>query len=196
MLWTHLVEWLFTLLVYIGKVIAVIDYRWHCYHMAIKTDMLLLSRCRWEHNIMIGRRCVKKKIFCVCRLSDVSAGDRRIYCGRRLSLSPLLHGDQSRHNAGCLTWSWEEWLVGSTPQRQMMMKVLCVVDEKDFLQFRRARAKIFFLSRACFRQHEQPILPGYPSETHVWKVNSRSEARCNKPSMPDHFNLWPGAKIK
>jgi hypothetical protein len=59
------------------------------------------------------------------------------------------------------------WLVGSTPQRQMMMKVLCVVDEKDFLQFRRARAKIFFLSRACFRQHEQPILPGYPSETHV-----------------------------
>ena len=57
---------------------------------------------------MIGRRCVKKKIFCVCRLSDVSAGDRRIYCGRRLSLSPLLHGDQSRHNAGCLTWSWED----------------------------------------------------------------------------------------
>ena len=108
MLWTHLVEWLFTLLVYIGKVIAVIDYRWHCYHMAIKTDMLLLSRCRWKHNIMIGRRCVKKKIFCVCRLSDVSAGDRRIYCGRRLSLSPLLHGDQSRHNAGCLTWSWED----------------------------------------------------------------------------------------
>ena len=26
----------------------------------------MLSRCRWEHNIMIGRRrCVKKKIFCV-----------------------------------------------------------------------------------------------------------------------------------
>ena len=54
------------LLVHIGKVIAVIDYRWHCYRMGIKTDMLLLSRCRWEHNNMIGRRrCVKKKIFCV-----------------------------------------------------------------------------------------------------------------------------------
>ena len=135
------------LLVYIGKVIAVIDYRWHCYHMAIKTDMLLLSRCRWEHNIMIGRRCVKKKIFCVCRLSDVSAGYRRIYCGRRLSLSPLLHGDQSRHNAGCLTWSWEV-MAGRNLLRSAMMKVLCVVDEKDFLQFRRARAKIFFSFRA------------------------------------------------
>ena len=135
------------LLVYIGKVIAVIDYRWHCYHMAIKTDMLLLSCCRWEHNIMIGRRCVKKKIFCVCRLSDVSAGYRRIYCGRRLSLSPLLHGDQSRHNAGCLTWSWED-MAG---RNLLHDEVLCVVDEKDFLQFRRARAKIFF-SRACFRQ--------------------------------------------
>ena len=30
----------------------------------------------------------------------------------------------------------------------MMMKVLCEVDEKDFLQFRRARAKIFFSFRA------------------------------------------------
>ena len=53
-----------------------------------------------------------------CRLRDVSAGDRRIYCGRRLSLSPLLHGDQSRHNAGCLTlelgrYGWPD----STPQR-------------------------------------------------------------------------------
>ena len=150
--------------------------------MAIKTDMLLLSRCRWEHNIMIGRRCVKKKIFCVCRLSDVSAGYRRIYCGCRLSLSPLLHGDQSRHNAGCLTWSWED-MAG---RNLLHDEVLCVVDEKDFLQFRRARADLFLLLRACFRQHEQPI-PGYPSETHVWKVIL--EARCNKPSMPDHFNL-------
>ena len=53
---------------------------------------------------MIGRREVReeKDLLC-CRLRDVSAGDRRIYCGRRLLLSPLLHGDQSRHNAGCLT---------------------------------------------------------------------------------------------
>ena len=41
----------------------------------------------------------------------------------------------------------------STPQRHVEMKVLvlCVVasvDEKDFLQFRRARAKIFFSFRA------------------------------------------------
>eukprot|EP00984_Skeletonema_dohrnii_P029217 scaffold19659_cov118-Skeletonema_dohrnii-CCMP3373.AAC.1 len=37
------------------------------------------------------------------------------------------------------------WLDGSTPQRHDDVKVLCVVDEKDFLQFRRARAKIFFI---------------------------------------------------
>eukprot|EP00984_Skeletonema_dohrnii_P028812 scaffold18947_cov61-Skeletonema_dohrnii-CCMP3373.AAC.1 len=49
----------------------------------------------------------------------------------------------------------------------MMMKVLCVVDEKDFLQFRRAGKDLFLLSCACFRQ--QRNLPGYPSETHVWK---------------------------
>lgn len=100
---------------------------------------------------MIGRRMEvrgEKDLLC-CRLRDVSAGDRRIYCGRRLSLSPLLHGDQSRHNAGCLTWSWED-MAGRNLLRSamMMMKVLCVVDEKDFLQFRRARAKIFFSFRA------------------------------------------------
>eukprot|EP00984_Skeletonema_dohrnii_P028012 scaffold17830_cov67-Skeletonema_dohrnii-CCMP3373.AAC.1 len=54
----------------------------------------------------------------VSLLRDVSAGDRRIYCGRRLLLSPLLHGDRSRHNAGCLTlelgrYGWPD----STPQR-------------------------------------------------------------------------------
>jgi len=142
----------------------------------------MLSRCWWEHNIMIGqRRCVMKKIFCVCRLSDVSAGYRRIYCGRRLSLSPLLHGDQSRHNAGCLTlelgrYGWSE----STPQRHDDMKVLCAVDEKIFCSFGpRAGKDLFLLSCACFRQHAQPI-PGYPSETHVWKVNSRSKMQQAK----------------
>eukprot|EP00984_Skeletonema_dohrnii_P031265 scaffold23531_cov67-Skeletonema_dohrnii-CCMP3373.AAC.1 len=136
------------LLVYIGKVIAVIDYRWHCYHMAIKTDMLLLSRCRWEHNIMIGRRC----------MSDVSAGDRRIYCGRRLSLSPLLHGDQSRHNAGCLTWSWEV-MAGRNLLRSamMIMKVLCVVDEKDFLQFASFSPFARMLPAACATYIKIPV---------------------------------------
>eukprot|EP00984_Skeletonema_dohrnii_P015644 scaffold6785_cov76-Skeletonema_dohrnii-CCMP3373.AAC.2 len=60
----------------------------------------------------------------------------------------------------------------------MMMKVLCVVDEKDFLQFG-ARAKIFF----SFRAHASGSmrnLPGYPSETHVWKVNSRSKMQQAK----------------
>eukprot|EP00984_Skeletonema_dohrnii_P022466 scaffold11588_cov77-Skeletonema_dohrnii-CCMP3373.AAC.1 len=127
--------------------------------MAIKTDM--------PHVISL--------------LRDVSAGDRRIYCGRRLSLSPLLHGNQSRHNAGCLTlelgrYGWSE----STPQRHDDDEVLCVVDEKRFFAFSaRAGKDLFLLSCACFRQHAQPI-PGYPSETHVWKVNSRSKMQQAK----------------
>eukprot|EP00984_Skeletonema_dohrnii_P018850 scaffold8917_cov200-Skeletonema_dohrnii-CCMP3373.AAC.1 len=54
----------------------------------------------------------------VSLLRGVSAGDRRIYCGRRLSLSPLLHGDQSTYWLSS-SWSWED-MAGrtlSTPQR-------------------------------------------------------------------------------
>eukprot|EP00984_Skeletonema_dohrnii_P022468 scaffold11593_cov162-Skeletonema_dohrnii-CCMP3373.AAC.1 len=56
----------------------------------------------------------------------------------------------------------------------------CMAIKADImLAFRRARAKIFSSFRACFQQHAQPI-PGYPSETHVWKVNSRSKMQQAK----------------
>eukprot|EP00984_Skeletonema_dohrnii_P009322 scaffold3566_cov90-Skeletonema_dohrnii-CCMP3373.AAC.1 len=65
----------------------------------------------------------------VSLLRDVSAGDRRIYCGRRLLLSPLLHGDQSRHNAGCLTLELGRY-GRPNPHRSTMMNATecCVVE--------------------------------------------------------------------
>ena len=98
-----------------------------------------------------------KKIFCVCRLSDVSAGYRRIYCGRRLSLSPLLHGDQSRHNAGCLTWSWEVMAGRNLLRSAMMMRKFCAwLMKKIFCSFGARGQRSFSPFVRCFRQHAQP----------------------------------------
>jgi hypothetical protein len=61
-----------------------------------------------------------------------------------------LHGDQSGRNAGCLTLGFgKTWLAGLySSQRHDARENSVGGDEKDFLQFRRARAKIFFSFRA------------------------------------------------
>ena len=112
-----------------------------------KQTCRMLSRCRWEHNV-IGRRTWKKDLLCVWI--------ERCFRGRYKDLLPL-----SPIVVTAIAWRSKYIMLvvvilelgrygwpDSTPQRHDDDESSCVVDEKDFLQFRRARAKIFFSFRA------------------------------------------------